>query len=423
MKKSHTAFDVIVIGGGSSGMMAAGTLASRGKRVLLLEKNKRLGEKLRITGGGRCNITNYELDTRKLLKNYGKSEPYLHSAFAQFGVLETEAFFKQQGITLKIEVNNRAFPHTENATDVEQAMERYCTSPNITVMTGIKVQRLITGGEALASAAAVGVETTQGVFHAARLVIATGGMSHPETGSTGDGMNWLRDLGCETADPTPSLVPLAILERWPKTISGVTLTEIKINFLVDGAKRFSKSGNVLCTHFGFSGPLILNSSKQVADLLHEGRVTGTIDLYPKKDLGILDREVVSFLDGYKNKLFKNAVKDFLPKGVMPALEVLGGKLLARMFDEKVHSISKEDRKEFVRLLKTLPFTVKGLMGFDKAIVADGGVLLSEIDTRTFQLKKHPNIFVTGDVLNINRPSGGFSLQLCWTTGYVAGMHA
>lgn len=425
MTKGASQFDVIVIGGGVAGMMAAGTAAARGKRVLLLEKNKRLGEKLRITGGGRCNITNYELDTRKLLKNYGAAEPYLHSLFAQFGVAEAETFFKKLGISFKVEANKRAFPHTESASDVEAALERFCTKSNVTIRLGEAVKRIVTNDGVI-----TGVETSKGNYSAESYILATGGLSHPETGSTGDGMRWLRDLGHVTAEPTPSLVPVALKDSWPKAISGVTLTDAKIVVTVDGVKKFSKTGNILCTHFGFSGPLILNSSKQIADALHEGEVAGTVDLFPKKDMGNLDKELVEFLMAHKNKQFKNCIKEFLPQGTLPGIVELVTKLktydgvaLGMIWEQKVHSVSKEERRVLVRLLKALPFTVKGLMGYDKAIVADGGIMLSEIDMRTLQSKKFPNLFVTGDLLNINRPSGGYSLQLCWTTGYVAGSTA
>lgn len=412
-KKQH--YDVIVVGGGASGMMAAGTAGARGLRVLLIEKNKRLGEKLRITGGGRCNITNYELDTKKLLAHYGDAEPFLYSAFSKFGVLDTEAFFKQRGISLKVEARNRAFPHTEKATDVEQIMEDFCYENNVTVLTNTPVKKILFENNSI-----TGILTNEATYTATSYILATGGLSHPETGSTGDGLTWLGELGHATAKPTPSLVPITTQESWMKKISGVTLTDIKINFYVDDVKKISKTGNVLCTHFGFSGPLIINSAKQIADLMHEGRVTGMIDLYPKQDIGGLDKHILELFNNHKNKLFKNVCKECVPAGTAPAiLELLGESFP----EQKVHSMSKEDRRIFVNLLKSLPFTVTGLLGYEKSIIADGGILLSELDMCTMQSKKYSNLFITGDLLHINRPSGGFSLQLCWTTGYVAGSHA
>lgn len=417
MNLSEKQFDVVVIGGGAAGMMAAGIAASRGKRVLLLEKNKRLGEKLRITGGGRCNITQYQLDLRKLLAQYGAAEKYLYSAFTDFGVLETEAFFNQQGITLKIEANNRAFPTTEHAPDVQKALERFCNDHGVVIQTESTVKAI--HQESAQWKVVVQQKRVQEII-TDKVIVATGGLSHPETGSTGDGMKWLRDLGCVLADPTPTLVPIAVSDRWPAAISGVTIPDMKIHFVVDGIKKFTQVGSVLATHFGFSGPLILNSAKKIADLLHEGAVTGTIDLYPKKDLGTLDRELVAVFDINKNKVLKNVLKEFLPSGMTPALIMIISDAHPEALEEKVHSVSKEQRKWLVRLLKGLPFTVKGLMGYDKAIVADGGIMLDEINMRTMELKNYPGMYVVGDLLNINRPSGGFSLQLCWTTGYTAG---
>jgi len=412
---SQQHYDVIVIGGGASGMMAAGTAGARGLDVLIIEKNKRLGEKLRITGGGRCNITNYELDHRKLLKNYGKAEPFLYSMFSEFGILDTEKFFNELGIQFKIEARNRAFPHTEKASDVEKAMEDFCNKNKAKVLTNTPVNKILIEKNYI-----VGIEAGKKTYTANSYILSTGGLSHPETGSTGDGLKWLADLGHATAEPTPSLVPITVAESWVKNISGITLPDIKINFYVDGIKKISKTGNVLCTHFGFSGPLIINNAKNIADLMHEGRVTGIIDLYPKKDIGELDKYILELFNNNKNKIFKNICKECVPLGTTPA--ILG--LLDESFaEQKVHSISKEDRRTFVNILKSLPFTVTGLLGYEKSIIADGGILLSEIDMRTMQSKKYSNLYITGDLLHINRPSGGFSLQLCWTTGYVAGKNA
>lgn len=412
---SKITYDVIVIGGGASGMMAAGTAGARGRKVLLLEKNKRLGEKLRITGGGRCNITNYELDIRMLLKKYGAAESFLYSSFSEFGVLDTERFFKERGLSLVIEDRKRAFPHTMKSSDVESVMESFCKENHVTILTNSPVSEIIIEGGVIQ-----GVMTNNTFYVASSYIIATGGMSHPETGSTGDAMKWLTDLGHTLAQPTPSLVPIMIHESWPQKISGTTLTEVKIYFFVDGKKKFTQSGNILCTHFGFSGPMILNSAKKIGDLLHEGEVTGYIDIFPTKDLGALDQEIVQLFNKYKNKTFKNICKQVVPAGVTPAiLEILG----VVFADKKVHSITKDERKQLVHFLKKMPITVNGLLGHDKAIVADGGIVLEEMNMKTMQSRKYPELFITGDMLHINRPSGGFSLQLCWTSGYVAGMNA
>lgn len=406
-------YDLIVVGGGASGMMAAGRAAERGLRVLLLEKNKRLGEKLRITGGGRCNILNAEEDERELLKKYGKSEQLLYSTFAQFGVKDTTHFFMSKGMKLVVENAKRAFPSTFRADDVVKLLEEYLNSHNVTVsynspVTSVKSQNaLITS-----------VMSGKREFFADTFIFATGSISHPETGSTGDGFAWLRSLGHTIKDPTPTIVPLAIKEVWVKELAGVSLDGMKITFFVEGKKEFSLVGRVLFTHFGLSGPLILNNAHKVADLLHTGVVTATIDMSAHNDFSILEKEVIRVFDTNKNKAFKNIIKDIVPGGMHKGVETLLSEYLD--VSTKVHSITKEERKKIIHLLKALPLTIEGLMGFDRAVVADGGVPLEEIDMKTMQSKKVKNLLVTGDLLHINRPSGGYSLQLCWTTGYVAG---
>lgn len=408
-------FDVIVVGGGASGLMAAGRAAERGKKVLLLEKNKKLGEKLKISGGGRCNITNAEYDEHVLLRAYGKAEQFLYSTFAQFGVKDTFSFFESRGLPLVVQARKRAFPATEKTEDVIAVLRAYVQAGSVVVKTSTPVTRvnLVKG---LVTSVMSGKET----YVADEYIFATGSVSHPETGSTGDGFGWLKELGHTVHEPTPTIVPLATKEEWSKTLAGVSLSFMKITFFVEGKKAFSQTGKVLFTHFGLSGPLILNSAHKVADLLYDGLVTATIDTYPHTDLGALEHTLISVFDKNKNKTLKNIVKEFVPNGTSKGVILL----LAEYLDvtKKVHSVTKEERKIITRLLKALPLTVAGLMGFDRAVVADGGVTLGEVDMRTMRSKKIKNLFITGDLLNINRPSGGFSLQLCWSTGYVAGTH-
>lgn len=417
IRASQNHFDVIVIGGGASGMMAAGRAAELGKKVLLLEKNKQLGEKLKITGGGRCNILNAEHDMRSLLSHYGKADQFLFSPFTQFGMSETWEFFESRGLPLFVSNDRkRAFPKSEKALDVFKTLEKYIHDGGVVIKTGTPVARILADKTTIS-----GVETKHGFYTADSYILATGGMSHPETGSTGDGFGWLRELGHTIKSPTPSIVPLEVEESWVKSLSGASLANMRITFMVDNVKFLKKTGGLLFTHFGLSGPLILNSAKAVGDMLHTGTVTARIDLFPDMDIGALEQKIIQIFDDNKNKLFKTVIKDIVPPGMHDAILGIIESVLSP--ETRVHSITKIERKALIQALKGLSVTIVGLMGYDKAVVADGGIILDELDTKTMRSKKLENLFITGDLLHVTRPSGGYSLQLCWTTGYIAGSNA
>ena len=412
-------WDVIVIGGGASGMMAAAVAGSRGKSVLILEKNKSLGEKLKITGGGRCNITNAEENVRTFLSHYGVAEPFLYSAFSQFGMKDTFDYFESRGLPLVVQARKRAFPHTEKAKDVFLVLQKELDRHHVTVKTNSPVRKINHHNGVITS-----VETKDGTHFAQSFILATGGMSHPETGSTGDGFSFLKMLGHTIKEPTPSIVPLEVSDSWVHMLAGISLSFMKITFFLEdsstgqiGKKQFSKIGKVLFTHFGLSGPLILNSASKVSELLQSGIVRAYIDAYPDTNLGALEQQIIKVFDANKNKALKNIFKEITPEGTHKAIQTL---LPDIDFETKVHSVTKEQRKKIVHLLKALPITITNLMGYDRAVVADGGVYLSEVDMKTMRSLKLGNLFITGDLLNINRPSGGYGLQLCWTTGFVAG---
>jgi hypothetical protein len=421
-----TSFDTIVIGGGASGLMAAGRSAEKGAKVLLVEKNKKMGEKLKITGGGRCNITNAEYDVHELLRHYGSADKFLFSAFAQFGVAETFSFFQARGLPLVVEERKRAFPQSHKALDVYTVLERYVMEGKVTVKTNSPVTKINITKINAEKNLIISVLCGNREYFSRNFIFATGGTSHRETGSTGDGFGWLKNIGHTVVDPTPSLVPLAVADTWVKTLAGVTLKEMKITFYSDGVKAFSKKGGLLFTHFGLSGPLILNNAQKVSDLLRSGGVTAVIDIFPHEDLGALEYRIIDIFDRNKNKILKNVISEIVPTGMAKGLEIFLGDgihqaaSLAALLETKVHSITTENRKIIVRAIKSLPVTITGLMGEDRAVVSDGGVSLEEIDMRTMKSKVIDNLYVTGDLLHINRPSGGYSLQLCWTTGYVAG---
>ncbi|MBP6866530.1 MAG: aminoacetone oxidase family FAD-binding enzyme [Candidatus Pacebacteria bacterium] len=414
MQKIET-YDVIVVGGGASGMMAAGKAGAMGKRVLLIEKNKTLGQKLRITGGGRCNVTNATYDTRTFLQNYGTAGAFLPSPFSQFGVKDTFTFFENLGLPLVVQARNRAFPKTEKAVDVLNALLKYMKQGKVSIMSGTPVKKIIHKDGKVEGVVAGGV-----TYKAKSYILATGGVSHPETGSTGDGFDWLRGLGHIVKTPTPSIVPIEVSDTWVHKLSGRALANMKITFYLEGKKQLSLVGRILFTHFGLSGPLILNNASKVGDWLQSGTVTATIDAFPELDIGALDHKLTEIFDQNKNKILKNILKDIAPDGTAPGISMLLSEL---DMETKVHSITKAQRRKIVDTLKALPIQVTNLMGYDKAVVADGGVVLKEIDTKTMRSKLFANLFITGDLLDINRPSGGYSLQICWTSGFVAGMNA
>ena len=406
-------WDVIVIGGGASGMMTGAVASSLGKSVLLIEKNKNLGEKLKITGGGRCNITNNEPDIHKMLKIYGEGAPFLYTPFSIFGVKDTFSYFESRGLPLVTQSRNRVFPHTEKAIDVHNVLYKELLKNNVVIKTNCTLNNFIHKNNKI-----ININTNQGQFYAKSFVLATGGMSHTETGSTGDGFKFLEDLGHTVKDPSPDIVPLAVSDAWVKTLAGVSLSFMKITFFLEDKKQFSKTGKILFTHFGLSGPLILNSSKKVSDLLEEdGNVRALIDAFPDTNEGKLEESIIKIFDANKNKILRTVFKDIAPEGTAKAILMIDKSI---DFDVKVHSVTKEDRKKIVKLLKALPVTITNLMGFERSVVADGGVAIREIDMKTMRSKLIENLFVTGDLLHLSRNSGGYSLQICWTTGYIAG---
>ncbi|MSU56194.1 MAG: aminoacetone oxidase family FAD-binding enzyme [Candidatus Taylorbacteria bacterium] len=411
-KGSQKIWDVAVIGGGPAGMMSAGRAAELGARVILIEKNDTLGKKLLITGGGRCNVTNAELDVRIFLSKFKGSDKFLFSSFSKWGVKETLDFFHSRKMETKIEAEKRAFPKSEKAQSVWDVLVDYLKVGKVTVQSNSPVTEILADKSTI-----TGVRLANGESIRARsVIIATGGKSRPETGSTGDGFVWLKKLGHKVTEPDSALVPIAIKDVWVKRLQGVSLQNIKLTSFQNGVKQEMRKGKILFTHFGVSGPTVINMSKDAGELLKYGEVVLSLDLLPELDYGMLNAKLQEIFKTEHTKKFKNSLKSLVPSALSPVIVELSG----ISADTKCNSITREERLKLVKLLKDIPMKVKGLLGADKAIVTSGGVALDEVDFKTMRSRLSPNLFLVGDILDIDRPSGGYSLQLCWTTGFVAG---
>lgn len=409
----NTNWDVIVIGGGAAGMMAAITASSRGQKVLLLEKNKILGKKLRITGGGRCNLTNATFNNRQLLSRYGNASKFLFSTFAKHSVSDTLKFFHQHNLPTKEEAEHRVFPLSEKAEDVAKLLEDLLQKNSVQVLPECSVQDLIAQNGLIIS-----VKTNQGLFEGKSFILATGGTSRPDTGSTGDGYVCLQKLGHTVIYPTPSLVPIVLKDNWIKTVTGLSLDNCHINLYQDEKLFLKSKGKILFTHQGLSGPGILNISTAIGEGLKHGRIILKLNLVPDLKEEELLEKLSDQLIQNPNKLVKNLLSNFIPSAL--TLPVIVACKLST--DTKANQITRKDRHLLVNTLRGLPVEVSHLLGPEKAIIASGGLSLTEVDSKTMASKLYSNLFIVGDLLNINRPSGGYSLQLCWTTGYVAGSH-
>lgn len=407
-------YDVAIIGGGPAGMMAAIKAANTGAHVVLIEKNPSLGKKLLITGGGRCNITNNKPVVREMLSQYKTEGKYLFSTFMQHGVRETLDWFLAHGVDTKEENEGRLFPTTEQAQTVQQALVQALADSGVHVVS----ETAITGIEKSAHGFSLTSDAGREI-EVAKCIVATGGTSRPETGSTGDGFGWLESLGHTVTPNSFALVPVALQSSWTKLLSGLTLTDIKLTIVADGVKHTAQQGKVLFTHVGLTGPTILNMSKTVGDLLEYAEVTIKLDMFPGKDPAAVDQVIKDVFAADSNKKIKNALSQLFPAAFVQAV------LEQCTIDSglQCNSVSRADRIKLGQYLKAIPLPVKGLLGKDKAIVSAGGVELDEIDFKTMESKVVPGLYVVGDMLNINRPSGGYSLQLCWSTGAVAGLSA
>lgn len=406
-------------------MMAAGRAAEQGARVVLLEKNAGLGKKLLITGGGRCNVTNAEFRREVLGERYGEGGKFLHSLFARFGPRELIDFLARFGLATVVEEENRVFPATHRASSILEVLARYLERGSVELRCRTEVRGLRTDAAGRRVAEAV---TAGSTIRAREFVLATGGLSHPETGSTGEGFRWLEAIGHSVRRPEPSLVPLRVVEAWVARLSGLSFEDARLSAVPLAGERPpgipSERGKLLFTHFGLSGPLALNLSSGILDLSREmgdarGRLRLLVDLLPTVDHGALDRAIRESFAAAPNRKVRNSLPPIVPGRMAPVLL----ELAHADPDLPAHSLTRTTRLEIVRLMKALPLTFDGLLGADRAIVTSGGVALEEVDFRSMRSRRFDNLYLTGDLLDFDRRSGGYSLQICWSSGWVAGSAA
>lgn len=402
---------VIVIGGGPAGMMAAYAAASQGHMVTLLEQNEKLGKKLFITGKGRCNITNAG-DADTLFSSVMSNRKFLYSAFYTFNNEQVVEFFKEQKLATKVERGNRVFPVSDHSSDVIAALQRALKQQQVDIRLHTKVQKLEYNGPVKEVCL-----SNKEILAADAVIVATGGCSYPSTGSTGDGYRFAKESGHKIVKQTPSLVPFEIKEEWVKELQGLSLRNVSI-CIYDGKKKLNEDfGEMLFTHFGVSGPLILSASSRIKPELFETGLKLCIDLKPSLDAAQLDKRILRDFDGAKNKQFKNALGHLLPAKLIPVIIGLSG--IAP--ETKVNEISKEKRQGLVTLLKCLPLTITGTRGWNEAIITKGGVSVKDINPSTMESKLVQGLYFCGEVLDLDALTGGYNLQIAWSTGYLAGI--
>ena len=380
----------------------------------MLEKNESLGKKLRITGGGRCNLTNATFDIHKMAEKFGDKGKFLFPALARFGVQATLDFFHEHGLLTKVEAENRVFPESDRADDVWGVLVQYMFEHKVTISYDAKID-----GFQMEDGKIVGIKANGGIVRAKNYILATGGQSKPETGSTGDGLVWLREDGHTVIEPDTALVPVTIQDPWVRNLQGTSLSNAKLSILHKGEKHKGVEGKMLFTHFGVSGPLVLNMSRAIRELFGKGKVQLSLDIFPGADTARLDAQLQEIFLKSRNKKLKNGLDGF----VLPSLATALIELSELDLEKPVREITRKERLLLILVAKDMRMTVSGFLGFQKAVVSSGGAEVKEIDFKTMRSRIHPNLFLVGDILDFNRPSGGYSLQICWTTGRLAGENA
>lgn len=402
---------VIVVGGGAAGMMACHAAAMCGHQVTLLEKNEKLGKKIYITGKGRCNLTNAS-DMEALFANVMSNRKFLYSAFYTFDNNQVIDLFEMNGMATKTERGNRVFPVSDHSSDVISTMAKILKNDNVEVKLNTTVQNLI-----IKENKACGVIVNGKEIYADNVILCTGGLSYPSTGSTGDGYEFAKKAGHRIIDCTPSLVPFNIREEWVKDLQGLSLKNSAVTIYDEKKKLYSDFGEMLFTHFGVSGPMILSASGNIKAVEFAKPLKLVIDLKPAMTEEQLDKRILRDFDENKNKQFRNSVSKLLPSKLIPIIIDLSG----IDPDKKVNEISKEERRHFVHLLKNLTMTINGLRGWNEAIITKGGINVKDVNPSTMESKLVSNLFFAGEVLDLDAMTGGYNLQIAWSTGYLAGL--
>lgn len=424
----NRSYDVIVVGAGAAGLIAAGRAAEIGARVLLIEKMRISGKKIRITGKGRCNLTN-TADIGTFIDHFGDNGRFLRQSFYAFTNVDLINFFAGIGLDTITERGGRVFPASENAKDVVDTLERWCHKNRVTILHNIRVVKLIYSKEGVQGLTASPIMTDGGsdptigkeiIFHASKVILATGGASYPATGSTGDGYLLAQQTGHTIVRMRPALTPLVTAGNSAARLQGLSLKNVTIHVFIDDKKRFDMFGEMLFTHFGLSGPIILSASRTIVDALQENhRVAIAIDLKPALDEKMLDARLLRDLENQGNRKFKTILKGLLPNTLIPVcLEGTGIDA-----DKPGHQISAVERKRLKLWLKDFRFTVIDYGKFDEAIITAGGVTTKEIDPRSMQSRLMPGLYFAGEIIDIDADTGGYNLQAAFSTGWVAGTHA
>jgi len=401
-------YDLVVIGGGAAGMMCALTAAERGAKVVLLEPNKQLGRKLRITGKGRCNVTNY-CDIKEFMQNIPGDGRFLFSALNRLSPKDTYDFFESRGLKLKVERGNRVFPVSDNANDVAGCLVRCCEKAGVRILHEKAARILVRDGAVCA------VQTDRSKLECSSAAICTGGRSYPLTGSDGNGYGLANALGHSLSEIRPSLVPLESDDEYCAEMQGFSLKNVELSAFENGKLIYKELGEMLFTHFGVSGPLVLSASAHMRNIgKAEYRIE--IDLKPGLDEKKLDARLLRDFEKYSNKEFKNSLVDLAGHTMIPVLVRLSG----IPEDTKVNVITKEQRSRLLHLFKAFPVSISGTRPIDEAIVTAGGVVTKEVNPRTMESKLVTGLYFAGEVLDLDAYTGGFNLQIAWSTGFVAG---